>query len=173
MTADRYALGGITLVSGLCLGLTLVLGIWLFPPDAAVAGHQNQQPQQTEQQSEQQATQQAAEAVPPSDAPMSVWMEKKLKYSQELLRLLAIGDLQELRITAQRMQLVSKVEGFVRSNNPTYTDHLRSFQLANQELIRQADRKNIEGATLAFNQLTGTCVACHVVLRQSAATEPQ
>lgn len=154
MDRNRYAFGEITLFSGLFLGLTLVLGIWLFPPDVAIAGPQPQD-------------------APPADAPMSVWMEKKLKYSQELLRLLAIGDLPELRATAQRMQLISKVEGFVRSNNATYTDHLRSFQLANQELIRQADRSNIEGATLAFNQLTGSCVACHVAIRQSAATNPQ
>ena len=108
--------------------------------------------------------------VPPQNAPMSVWMEKKLQYSQETLRLLAVGDLNELQMTARRMQLVSKVEGFVRSNNATYKNQLRVFQLANEELIRQAERGSIEGATLAFHQLTSSCVNCHIAIRQPAAS---
>lgn len=125
----------------------------------------------TPQSPEQRPSQPVQSTVPPADAPMSVWMEKKLQYSQELLRLLAVGDMPELELTAQRMKLVGKVEGFVRSNSTTYKNHLRSFELANEELIRQAERENIEGATLAFHQLTSSCVACHVAIRQPAKPE--
>lgn len=151
--------GVITLALG--LGLAGLTGGWLRVDNTAMAAEGSET---TEAENQQEF--QASSDVPKDDAPISVWMEKKLKYSQELLRLLAIGDMAELRLTAQRMLLVSKVEGFVRSNDATYTDHLRTFQLANRELMRQAERENIEGATLAFNQLTGSCVACHVSIRQ-------
>jgi hypothetical protein len=107
--------------------------------------------------------------VPPDDAPTSVWMKKKLVYSQEMLRLLAIGDMAKLQQVSQRMSLVSVFEGFARSDSRTYTNHLRTFQLANRELTRQAAHDNIEGATLAFHQMTTSCVHCHVGIRKTAS----
>ncbi len=100
-----------------------------------------------------------------TDAPMSVWMAKKLKYSEELLKALTSGDFEAIKQTGERMRLIGKVEGFVRNQNPDYANHLKTFDLANRELIRQAKRENIEGALLAFHQLTSSCVACHVDLR--------
>jgi hypothetical protein len=148
----------------LFLGVALMVGAYLWQQSTVASASPGQdgalQPARTETKAVQQ------DEPTPDDAPMSVWMEKKLRYSQELLRLLAVGDLDELQATAHRMKLVSKVEGFVRSNNATYTNHLRVFQLANEELIRQAERENIEGATLAFHQLTSSCVSCHVAIRQ-------
>ena len=105
--------------------------------------------------------------APPDDAPTSVWMKKKLVYSQEMLRLLAVGDMAKLQQVSQRMSLVSVFEGFARSDSRTYTNHLRTFQLANRELTRQGAHDNIEGATLAFHQMTTSCVQCHVGLRQT------
>ncbi len=64
------------------------------------------------------------------------------------------------------MRLLGKIEGFVRRKNDDYRAQLRTFELSNQELVRQAKRKNSEGAALAFNQLTTSCVACHVLLRE-------
>ena len=64
------------------------------------------------------------------------------------------------------MRVLGRIEGFVRRKNPDYRAQLRTFELANQELIRQGKRGNSEGATLAFNQLTTSCVACHALLRE-------
>jgi len=45
---------------------------------------------------------------------------------------------------------------------------MASFDLATRELKRQAHAESIEGATLAFNQLTTSCVTCHQTIREAA-----
>lgn len=101
-----------------------------------------------------------------AEQPMSFWMEKKLDFSKSILESLTKGDFDKLAKDSEQMRLLGKIEGFVRSKNESYRVQLRTFDLANWELIRQAKRHNAEGATLAFNQLTTSCVACHVLLRE-------
>jgi len=102
------------------------------------------------------------------DQPMSFWMEKKLEYSKDILAALAAGEFVEIERYAERMRLVGKIEGFVRGRSPSYATHLESFDLATRELKRQAHAESIEGATLAFNQLTTSCVTCHQTIREAA-----
>jgi hypothetical protein len=98
---------------------------------------------------------------------ISVWMEKKLVHSQAILRGLAMGDLRDVQYNASRLKVLNRVEGFVRRKNPDYRSHLNTFSRVIVEIERQAERENIEGATLAFNQLTVSCVQCHKSLRSS------
>ena len=106
------------------------------------------------------------------EKPMSFWMSQKLDYAKQILESLTSGDFDSLAQAAEKMQFVGKIEGFVRNRNPDYATQLRMFELANQELVRQAERRNIEGATLAFNQLTSSCVACHVQIREEGKSNP-
>ena len=99
---------------------------------------------------------------------MSVWMEKKLQHSQAILRALAMGDFEDVKYHAGRLKLLNRVEGFVRRRNPEYRMHLQTFSRVSAEIERQAEKENIEGATLAFNQLTVSCVECHKSLRKDA-----
>ena len=98
--------------------------------------------------------------------PMSFWMARKLDHTKSILESLTKADYEKLAKDAEQMQLLGKLEGFVRRKNEHYRQQLRTFEFANQELIRQAKRHNSEGAALAFNQLTNSCVACHVLLRE-------
>lgn len=100
------------------------------------------------------------------EEPMSFWMEKKLEYSKSLLEHLTKADFENLEKNANQMRRLGKIEGFVRRRNDDYRVQLRTFDMATTELVRHARRKNIEGANLAFNQLTSSCVACHVLLRE-------
>lgn len=97
---------------------------------------------------------------------MSFWMDKKLEYSKSILESLTKGNFEQLAIDAEHMRRLGKIEGFVRRKSKDYKTQLHSFDLANLELVRQAERKNAEGATLAFNQLTTSCVACHMLMRE-------
>jgi hypothetical protein len=56
-------------------------------------------------------------------------------------------------------------EGIVPKKTEGYRQQVAAFSMANKELIRQAEEKNIYGATLAYNQLTVSCVQCHVIVR--------
>ena len=101
-----------------------------------------------------------------AEQPISFWMEKKLDYSKSILESLTKGEFKQLALDAEQMRLLGKIEGFVRRKNENYRTQLRTFDSANLELVRQANRGNAEGAALAFNQLTTSCVACHVLLRE-------
>ncbi len=97
---------------------------------------------------------------------MNFWMKKKLEYSQNILSGLATADFDAIGKNAEGMNRLSKVEKWARRTDAEeYRAQLRVFLTANQDLIRQADRKNIDGATLAFTQITLSCVNCHKVLR--------
>jgi cytochrome c556 len=69
---------------------------------------------------------------------------------------------------AQSMRNLSKVEGFVRSQTPGYRAQLHIFEVSADEIIRQAKQDNVDGAALAFTQLTISCVNCHKHLRADA-----
>jgi len=114
------------------------------------------------------AAQPSQEEVPKvtTERPMSFWMAKKLHFSKEILESLTMGEFEELAKAAEQMRLLGKLEGFIRRQNADYRIQLRTFEFANQELIRQAKRGNAEGAALAFNQLSNSCVACHIMLRE-------
>ena len=123
-------------------------------------------------QSTDQAADQTADDVGKSDEPtMSVWMEKKLEHSQAILRGLAMGDFEDVKYNAGRLKVLNRVEGFVRRRNPDYRSHLNTFSRVSAEIERQAEKENIEGATLAFNQLTVSCVQCHKSLRSEDSAE--
>ena len=98
---------------------------------------------------------------------MSFWMTKKLEYSQNILAGLATGDFDKIVANAQSMRNLSKIEGFVRGQTPGYRTQLHLFEESADEIIRQAKKDNVEGATLAFAQLTISCVNCHKHLRET------
>lgn len=99
------------------------------------------------------------------EKPMSFWMEKKLEYSQGMLRGLVVGDLDEVAERARQMRFVSKVEGWIRKGQPGYKAQLQAFDFANMEIERQAKAGKLEGTAMAFQQLTTSCVSCHAMLR--------
>jgi hypothetical protein len=100
-----------------------------------------------------------------SEKTMSFWMAKKLELSKAILESLTTGNFDTMAKDAEQMQRLGRIEGLVRRNKD-YQTQMHSFRLANQELIRHSMRKNVEGATLAFNQLTTSCVVCHTMLRE-------
>lgn len=95
----------------------------------------------------------------------SYWMKKKLELSQNVLAGLTKSDFEVISENAEKMRNLNRFESFVRRRTPAYRTQLRLFQHANAELVRTAEAKNIEGATLAFTQLTTSCVNCHKQLR--------
>lgn len=96
----------------------------------------------------------------------SIWMKKKLDYSQNILAGLTSEDFDKIADNARAMKGLGKFEAFVRSRNPAYTRQLQVFNEVNDEIIRQADSDNVEGVALAFTQLTINCINCHKALRQ-------
>ena len=97
--------------------------------------------------------------------PVSFWMDKKLEYAQSILRGLATGELDDVADKAEQMRLLSKVEGWIRNRKPGYRAQFQAFEFANAEILRNAKADNLDGTTIAFQQLTISCVSCHKILR--------
>jgi cytochrome c556 len=60
------------------------------------------------------------------------------------------------------------MERWVRAGMPEYRTQLQNFERANDQLIRHADAEQLDGAALAYVQLTLSCVDCHKVIRAPA-----
>ncbi|MBC8351207.1 MAG: cytochrome c [Planctomycetes bacterium] len=53
------------------------------------------------------------------------------------------------------------------ARNPKATGtQLKTFEFSVNELVRNAEDKDLDGATLAFTQMTISCVNCHKELRK-------
>jgi hypothetical protein len=98
----------------------------------------------------------------------SFWMRKKLEYSGRILEGLSKEDYAEIGKAARSMRALTHMERWVRAGMPEYRTQLRNFERANDQLIRHADEEQLDGAALAYVQLTLSCVDCHKVIRAPA-----
>jgi hypothetical protein len=103
----------------------------------------------------------------PQEKEPSVWMRLKLKNSQEILAGLAAADFEQIRQSAVAMRGLNQIESFVRRRDEGYRTQLQVFQYSLDELVRDAEAKDLDAATLAFTQMTLSCVNCHRELRKS------
>lgn len=105
----------------------------------------------------------------PQDAKdASYWMRKKLEYSEKILAGLANEDFDAIGKTARTMKALNQMENWVRGGVPEYRAQLHVFQNANGQLIQMAEQRNLDGAALAYVQLTLSCVNCHKIVRASS-----
>ena len=94
-------------------------------------------------------------------------MVQKLKESQTLLEGLALNDLAKVQASAEELLRISKAAQFRKAlNTAKYEYHANNFQRAAETAIEKAKAKNIDGATLAYLDLTMTCVRCHQHVRE-------
>ena len=108
-----------------------------------------------------------AQEVVGKDQPMSFWMQKKLEYSKNILAGITTADFDKIVENAQSMRRLSSIEGFIRGRTPGYRTQLQVFEQSADEIIRQGQKGNVDGAALAFTQLTISCVDCHKQLRET------
>lgn len=99
------------------------------------------------------------------DAVQNLWMKKKLDHSKEILAGLVTEDFDAIVTSARAMNDMNQFEKVFRAKSRDYRDQLTIFEIANRDLIRQAEKDNLDGATRAYLQLTSSCVSCHKVVR--------
>ena len=103
------------------------------------------------------------------------FMAEKLVLSQVLLRGLALEEFELLRANAAQLSAMSKQADWRVFQNPDYDHQSTIFQRHANALVRAAESKDIDGATLAYLRLTLSCVDCHKLVRGKlvAAAEGQ
>ncbi len=108
-----------------------------------------------------------AQADEKDESKASFWMQKKLEYTEYILVGLTSGDFDEIAENARSMNALGHLERWVRANSSEYRQQLKIFQNANRQLVEMADAENLDGAAIAYVQLTLSCVNCHKYVRDT------
>jgi hypothetical protein len=98
----------------------------------------------------------------PAQPNEAIVMQVKLKRSQTLLEALAKEDYKTLQESAESLVKISDSTAFMRAYKTSeYELQAQIFRHAAASLAEKAKAKNLDGATLAYTELTLTCVNCH------------
>lgn len=92
-------------------------------------------------------------------------MADKLRHTHELITSLAREDYKSLEKSAKSLGKTAHLQ-WVAEPSPEYRSQLQVFWTTLEGIESGARRKNIEEATLAYMQMTLSCVRCHRVIRQ-------
>lgn len=109
----------------------------------------------------------SAPSIVPKKRQNNFWMDQKVRLSKDILTGLAMGDFDTIGRSAEIMKGLNRLERFVRRTPEGYREQMSQFNYANKKLLSAVDAENLEAATLAFHQLTTSCVSCHQALRKS------
>jgi hypothetical protein len=110
--------------------------------------------------------------IPSADKPIEVepksskLMQEKLKSAQVLLEALATNDFPKMEKSAERLMEISKAVEWTVYKTPQYDVQTNNFRRAAETIIKKAKDKNLDGATLAYVDMTVTCVRCHQHCRE-------
>lgn len=91
-------------------------------------------------------------------------MDRKLELSQAILAAIVREDFAGLSTNSDALLELAKSQ-WIRNETPEYRAQLKDFWLVLEGLKSAAEDKNADGATLAYVQMTLTCVRCHKYLR--------
>jgi hypothetical protein len=97
-------------------------------------------------------------------------MRKKLEHAQKLLEGIALNDFEKIDRAGEGLMVISKAAEWKVLKTPQYEVHGNDFRRAVESLLEKAKEKNLEGAALAYVDLTLSCVKCHKYVRDTRTT---
>lgn len=95
----------------------------------------------------------------------SVFMQKKLKHAQKILEAIALEDYKEIDANSQALILLSHESNWNVFQTVEYNQQSAEFRRTVGRIRDAAKKKNIDGAALAYVQMTMNCVECHKYVR--------
>lgn len=102
----------------------------------------------------------------PPENKLRKFMRPKLEHAKQVLEGLALEDFDAIVQGAQQLSLLSREASWDVLQTPQYQLHSTDFRRAADALTEAAREKNLDGATLAFMQVTQRCVDCHKYMRR-------
>ncbi len=102
---------------------------------------------------------------PPATNQVDEFMRAKLLHSQKVLEGLSLENYGMIAKHAQEMSLLSQASNWQVLQTPEYRQRSTEFRRAADSLTDAAREHNLDGATLAFVQVTMKCVSCHKYVR--------
>ena len=92
-------------------------------------------------------------------------MRFKLHFAQGVLEGITTENFSLLATNAQKLKALSQSGDWKLRSTPEYQRLTSDFERATASLERSARNRNVDAATVAYFQLTTTCVTCHKYLR--------
>jgi cytochrome c556 len=93
-------------------------------------------------------------------------MEQKLTHAQNILSAIAKEDYAKLSENAEGLRRLAEKQ-WIEKDTPEYRAQLKDFWVVLEGIRASAADKDIDGATLAYMQMTLSCVRCHKYLRKN------
>jgi cytochrome c556 len=94
-------------------------------------------------------------------------MQQKLGNAQKVLEGIAIQDFPLIEKHANELSALSNRVEWQVLKTPEYLQYSNEFRRNADQLARAASNKNIDGAALAYVQMTMSCVNCHKHVREA------
>lgn len=104
------------------------------------------------------------------DAKKPTVMQRKLAHSQKVLEGLAKNDFGAINTGADGLLECVKDVTWKINETDKYLLHTNEFLRRVEDLKKAAKAKNIDSASLAYVDMTLTCVRCHKYLREERET---
>jgi cytochrome c556 len=92
-------------------------------------------------------------------------MKKKLTHSQKILEGITLGDFKKVSVNAEKLLAISKAGEWKADTSAKYKVYSGEFRRLADKLIDKAKAKDLDGATLAYVEMTLNCVKCHKYVR--------
>jgi hypothetical protein len=93
-------------------------------------------------------------------------MINKLTNAQKLLEGIALGKFDKTEKHAAELIQISKTAEWLAYKTPRYEQFSNEFQRAAETIVTKSKAKNMDGVTLAYFDLTMSCVRCHAYVRE-------
>lgn len=115
----------------------------------------------------------ADEPTPPRPDDVAPFMRAKLTHAQDVLEGLSLGDFAAIRRGAQELALASQAASWQVLQTVEYARQSAEFRRSCESLKNAAREENLDGATLAWMEVTMKCVQCHKYVRGEASPTPR
>jgi hypothetical protein len=108
-----------------------------------------------------------AQADKERDEVLAAMMQKKLHSAHRVLEGVVISDFKKVTLGGEELIRLAKSETWQLIRSPQYEQHSADFVRATELLVKKAKERNIDGAALAYVEMTRSCVRCHQYVREN------
>lgn len=98
-------------------------------------------------------------------------MRKKLAASERILEGLAVENFDLIAEGARELKATAGAAEFMQFDDTQYVEHANDFRRIIRKLAVAAEEHRLDGATLAFLDITMSCVECHKHVRGAAVAK--
>jgi hypothetical protein len=106
-----------------------------------------------------------AQSPNPQPNKVADFMRVKLEHSKKLLEALTVEDMNLAAKSSQAISLLSQDATWQVLQTPEYAQRSQAFHRVADRLTEAARKKNLDGAALAYVELTMQCIDCHKYVR--------